>query len=74
MEETIIKLLLDEVPDADPTSKSLVDDGTLDSLAITGLVASLTMEFDIDIPYEEIVEENFNSVAALCALVQKLKD
>ena len=36
-------------------------------------IALLTMEFGIMIPYEEIIEENFNSVAGLARLVEKLQ-
>jgi acyl carrier protein len=32
------------------------------------------MEFGITIPYEEITEENFNSVSAMSTLVEKLKN
>lgn len=74
MEEKIYKLLETEYPDIDfRESKALVDDGILDSLTITGIIALLTMEYGITIPYEEIVEENFNSVAALSRMVERLQ-
>ncbi len=73
MEEKILNLLSEEYPEIDFTSSDeLVDDGILDSLTITGIIAALTMEFGITIPYEEIVEENFNSVAGMAAMVQRL--
>ena len=57
MEEKILELLTEEYPDVDFTSSNaLVDDGILDSLTITGIIATLTMEFGITIPYEEIIE------------------
>ena len=74
MEAKILALLQEEFPDVDFTaSEALVDDGILDSLTITGIIAALTMEFGITIPYEEIVEENFNSVAGLAAMVERLQ-
>ena len=74
MEDKIFELLETEYPDIDfRESKALVDDGILDSLTITGIIALLTMEFGVTIPYEEIVEENFNSVAALSRMVERLK-
>ncbi len=74
MEEKILELLSEEYPEIDFTaSEELVDDGILDSLTITGIIALLTMEFGIMIPYEEIIEENFNSVAGLARLVEKLQ-
>ncbi|WP_242829869.1 phosphopantetheine-binding protein [Butyrivibrio fibrisolvens] len=45
----------------------------MDSLTITGIIALLTMEFGIVIPYEEIVEENFNSVGAMARMVERLQ-
>lgn len=74
MEEKILELLTEEYPDVDfQASDALVDDGILDSLTITGIIATLTMEFGITIPYEEIIEENFNSIAGLAAMVTKLQ-
>lgn len=74
MEEKVLKLLSEEYPEIDFTaSDELVDDGILDSLTITGIIAALTMEFGITIPYEEIVEENFNSVAGLARMVERLQ-
>lgn len=73
MEEKILELLTDEFPEIDfSASDALVDDGILDSLTITGIIAALTMEFGIMIPYEEIIEENFNSIAGLARMVNKL--
>ncbi len=74
MEEKILELLSGEYPEIDfESSDALVDDGILDSLTITGIIASLTMEFGISIPYEEIIEDNFNSIAGLAAMVEKLQ-
>lgn len=73
MEEKILTLLSEEFPAIDfESSDTLVDDGILDSLTITGIIATLTMEFGITIPYEEIIEENFNSIAGLARMVEKL--
>lgn len=73
MREQVLRLLEQECPDVDFTaSDELVSDGLLDSLAMTSIIAALTMEFGITIPYEEIVEENFNSVDALAAMVEKI--
>lgn len=75
MEEKIYTLLSEEFPTIDfKSSDTLVDDGVLDSLTITGIIAVLTMEFGITIPYEEIIEENFNSIAGLAAMVERLSE
>ena len=74
MEEKILALLSEEYPEIDfESSDALVDDGIMDSLTITGIIATLTMEFGITIPYEEIIEENFNSIAGLARMVEKLQ-
>lgn len=74
MEEKILKLLSEEYPEIDfMASEHLVDDGVLDSVSITGIIATLTMEFGINIPYEEIDEKNFNSIAGLARMVEKLQ-
>ena len=75
MEQKILELLSEEYPEIDFTaSDELVDDGILDSLTITGIMAALSMEFGITIPYEEIIEENFNSVRGLASMVARLQD
>ena len=74
MEQKILELLSEEFPDIDfESSDELVDDGILDSLTITGIIAALSMEFGITIPYEEIIEENFNSISGLAAMVERLR-
>lgn len=74
MKEKVLELLSKEYPEIDfASSDALVDDGILDSLTITGIIALLSMEFGIVIPYEEIIEENFNSVEALAKMVERLQ-
>ena len=73
MEQQVLQLLESEYPDIDFRSgAALVDDGILDSLTITGIVAALSLTFDVTIPYEEITEENFNSVTAMAAMIERL--
>ena len=52
----------------------LVDSGTLDSLDIVSIVSEITRAYDIDVPPEEIVPENFNSVAGMLAMIERLED
>ena len=60
MYNKVLALLQEEYPEVDFTSSDeLVDEGILDSLTLTGIIAALSMEFDIEIPYDEIIEENF---------------
>ncbi|OLA62815.1 MAG: acyl carrier protein [Firmicutes bacterium CAG:272_52_7] len=56
------------------TCDTLVDDGILDSMDIVSLVTDIFNEFDVRIPADRIVPENFNSAAALWELVSELID
>ena len=74
MEQKIMQLLSEEYPEIDfSASNALVDDGILDSLTITEIIATLSMEFNITIPYEEIIEDNFNSIFGLAGMVERLQ-
>ena len=74
MEEKILDLLSEVFPEIDFTSsEELVDDGILDSLTISGIIMALSTEFGITVPYEEIVEENFNSIRGLADMVERLQ-
>lgn len=75
MREKVLEVLTEEFPGVDfEASDELVADGVMDSLTITGIIAALSMEFGITIPYEEIIEENFNSVDALADMVERLQE
>ena len=54
--------------------ENLVDDGILDSLDIVTLITEINDAFDISIPAEEIIPENFNSAAAIWSLIEKLDE
>ncbi len=73
--EKLIEILKDLHSDVDyMTEEGLVDNGILDSLDIVTLVTEIDSEFDVRIPPEEIVPENFNSAKALFALIEKLDE
>ncbi|MCC8066655.1 MAG: phosphopantetheine-binding protein [Clostridiales bacterium] len=74
MEQQILEILKEEYPEIEfETDKRLWDDGILDSVTLLGIVSTLNMEFDISIPYVEIVEANFNSVAGMARMVERLQ-
>ena len=73
--EKLLAILKELHPDVDfATTADLVDDGILDSLDIVTLVTEINAEFDVTIPAEEIVPENFNSAEALMELIEKLDE
>ena len=67
--EKLINILKEIRPDIDIESKTLVEDGVLDSFDIVTLVGELVNEFSIEISVEDIIPENFNSVDAIMALI-----
>ena len=73
--EDLIKILKDLHPDVDfDTCTTLIDDKILDSFDIVTVISEINEEFDVVIPAEEIIPENFNSAQALYALIKKIED
>ena len=73
--EKLLEILNELHPEVDfENNESLIDDGILDSLDIVSLVTEIYSEFDVTIPAEEIVPENFNSAKALMALITKIDE
>lgn len=71
--EKLIEIMQNLHPDIDfETYDGLVDDGVLDSLDIVTLITDINDAFDVSIPAEEILPENFNSAAALWELIERL--
>ncbi len=70
----LIQLLKEIRPDVDfENNTALIDQGVLDSLDIMEIVAEITDRFDVSISPADIVTANFNSAAALWAMIEKLK-
>ena len=73
--EELMEILTDCCPDIDfEAETALVDDQLLDSLSIVMIVGELNEAFGITITAEELLPENFNSVAAMCRLTERMQD
>ncbi len=73
--EKLIELLGELHDDVDfATAEGLVDEGIIDSLDIVTLITEINERFDVAIPPEEIVPENFNSASALWELICRLDE
>ena len=71
----LLEILENLHPEVDfETCTTLIDDKILDSFDIITIMSEINEEFDVVIPAEEIIPENFNSVQALYELVTKLAD
>jgi acyl carrier protein len=73
--DTLLEILQDLHPEVDfETCDTLVDDKIIDSFDIVSIISEINEEFDVVIPAEEIIPENFNSAEALYDLIQRLGD
>lgn len=73
--EKILEILKSIRSDVDFENETqLIDNGILDSFDVVSVVGELCDEFDITITAEDMEPENFNSAAAILALVERLQD
>ena len=73
--DELLEILQDLKPDVDFTAQNnLVTDGILDSFDVVTLVTELNITFDIEITASDMVFENFDSVSAIMALVERLQE
>lgn len=71
MKERLLNVLQEQFPEVNFLAEAdLVDDGILDSLTMVGMISSISMEFGVMLPYEEIIPKNFNSIDAMVALLE----
>jgi acyl carrier protein len=71
----LLEILENLHPEVDfETCTTLIDDKILDSFDIITIISEINEEFDVVIPAEEIIPENFNSAQALHELVTRLAD
>lgn len=73
--EALLKILKDLHPDVDfAVETDLIGDGVLDSLDIVTLITEINSAYDVSIPAEEILPENFCSVQAIYDLILRLDE
>ena len=73
--EKLLEILKSIHPDVDfSAEQDLIGDGVLDSLDIVTLITEINSEFDVSIPAEEILPENFSSAEAIFALIERLDE
>lgn len=71
----LIEILTELHDDVDFTTETgLVENGILNSLDIVSLITEINDRFDVQIPAEEIMPENFDSAEALWALICRLDE
>lgn len=75
MMDKIMQILEELRPDVDFTlQQDLIDGGVLDSFDIVSLVSELCDAFEVEIDVNDLLPENFNTPAAMLALVERLQN
>ena len=71
--ESVFQIVKDltQSPDLD-INMSLLDEGILDSLTTIELITKLEEIFNINIDFDELNHQNFNTITNIVALVKKL--
>lgn len=73
--EQLLEILKKMHADVDfSVEDDLIGEGILDSLDIVTLITEINLTFDVSIPAEEVVPENFNSASAIWALIERLDE
>ena len=73
--EELLRILESIHPDVDyKTNDKLIENKIPDSFDIITLISEINDEFDVAIPAEEIIPENFNSAEKLYELIQRLEE
>lgn len=72
MQDTVLGLLQEIRPDFDFASgENFIESGFLDSFDMLTLINEVEMSFGVIISGLDIVPENFESVTAICSLIEK---
>ena len=73
--EELLEILKNVRPNVDcEHCEDLIGNGILDSMDMVMIMTQIMQKFDLSIPPEEMVPENFNSAKAMYQLIQKLEE
>ena len=62
-------------PDVDFTEvDDLYEEGVLDSLDMVRLVTEISQTFDVEVPPEELIPENFVNADSILAMIERLDE
>lgn len=74
MKEKLMAILKELKPEVNfENETALIDDAILDSFDLVSLVGEINDAFEIEISFDDIEPENFNSVAGMLELIEKLQ-
>ena len=73
--EKLLLILKNMHPEVDfDAATDLIGEGILDSLDIVTLITEINSTFDVSIPAEEVIPENFCSASAIYSLICRLDE
>ena len=73
--DEMLEILRGIRPDVDfENEELLIDDGVLDSFDIIAIVSEFADAFNVDIDVSDLEPENFNTVDAMWALIERLSE
>jgi len=73
--EQLLEILNRLHPDVDFTEvDDLYEEGVLDSLDMVRLVTEIAQTFDVSVPPEELIPENFLNVDSILAMIERLDE
>lgn len=73
--ENLLEILNEIHPEIDfENTTNLVSDGFLDSFDIVTLIGEINNSYDIQIGVEDLLPENFDSMTAMIALIERLQN
>lgn len=74
MKEKLMEILKELKPEVNfEQETALIDEAILDSFDLVSLVGEINDVFEIEISFDDIEPENFNSVAGMLELIEKLQ-
>lgn len=70
-----LMVILNELrPDVDfSTETNLLDGGILDSFDMVSLIGDINDTFEVELTFDDIDAENFNSAEAMWSMIERLK-
>lgn len=72
--DKMLEILKGVRPDVDFESETaLIDENVLDSFDIIAIVGEFSETFNVDIDVSDLEPENFNTIQAMWALIQRLQ-
>lgn len=72
--EKLMNILKELRPEVDfEKEKKLIDQAILDSFDMVSLIGEINEAFEVEITFDDIEPENFNSAEGMWEMIQKLK-